>query len=182
MTVSSEISAIRTNISDSYTAVAAKGGTIPSNQSLDNLSTAIESIEPSLQDIIVRQNGTYEAESGYDGLGEVDVGVGQVGETYSAVNKTGNAISQFDKVWLTYKEVQPSQSVYNQSIYNYEQSIAFVSNAQETGILYKQSNNNGNLFNLLNFTVESLSGLALFNTQYTLPIRKRSLHDSICLH
>lgn len=142
---------------------------LASDDGLDGYSEVTVNVQtaPTLQSKIARQNGTVTADDGYDGLSSVDVGVGQIGQSYSCANKTGNAIAQYDKVWLTYREVQPSQSVYAQPIYDYENTIAFVANNQQTGLLYKQSNNNGNLFNLLDFTVDSLSSLALFNNQYS---------------
>ena len=53
---------------------------------------------------IIRQNGTYVADGNYDAIGSVDVGVGQVGQTYSSINKTGGALLDGDKVWLNYRE------------------------------------------------------------------------------
>lgn len=150
--------------------ITANGTYSAATDGLDGYSEVTANVQsaPTLQSKIARQNGMVTADQGYDGLSSVDVGVGQIGNTYSCANKTGNAIAQYDKVWLTYREVQPSQSVYAQPIYNYEDTIAFVANNQQTGLLYRQSNNNGNLFNLLNFTVEDLSSLALFNAQYAI--------------
>lgn len=149
--------------------ITANGTYSAATDGLDGYSEVTANVQsaPTLQSKIARQNGTVTADQGYDGLSSVDVGVGQIGDTYSCANKTGNAIAQYDKVWLTYREVQPSQSVYAQPIYDYQETLAFVANNQQTGLLYRQSDNNGNLFNLLNFTVEDLSSLALFNTQYT---------------
>lgn len=44
MTIASEITKLQTNLSDSYTAVNNKGGTIPASQNFDNLPTAIGTI------------------------------------------------------------------------------------------------------------------------------------------
>lgn len=44
MSISSEISKLNTNLSNAYTAVSNKGGTLPASQNFDNLSTAIDSI------------------------------------------------------------------------------------------------------------------------------------------
>ena len=55
------------------------------------------------EDILINENGIYTFSQGYTGLGTVDVGVGQVGVGYQALNLTGNDISQNDKVWLNYR-------------------------------------------------------------------------------
>lgn len=79
MSIQSEISRITTNIAESYTAVSAKGGTLPEVQNSDNLATAIESIsggsEPVIQALSVTANGTYTAPSGVDGYSPVVVNV-----------------------------------------------------------------------------------------------------------
>lgn len=51
------------------------------------------------QDLTVTQNGIYEAEEGYTGLGEVTVNVAG-GDTVNAKNMTGSNIASGDKVWL----------------------------------------------------------------------------------
>lgn len=44
MTIASEIQTLQTNLSNSYSAVSAKGGSLPTTQSFNNLATAISSI------------------------------------------------------------------------------------------------------------------------------------------
>jgi len=44
MTIASEITKLQTNLTNSYTAVDGKGGTLPQVQNFDNLATAISSI------------------------------------------------------------------------------------------------------------------------------------------
>lgn len=44
MTISSELTKLNTNLTNSYTAVSGKGGTIPQTQNFDNLADAISSI------------------------------------------------------------------------------------------------------------------------------------------
>ena len=51
------------------------------------------------QDITVTENGTYEAEEGYTGLGEVTVNVPSADEV-TATNLTGSPVAVGDKVWL----------------------------------------------------------------------------------
>lgn len=59
---------------------------------------------PNLQSKIARQNAVVTADTGYDGLSSVDVGVGQIGEAYSCANKSGGSYAINDKVWLNYKQ------------------------------------------------------------------------------
>lgn len=104
MTVSTELQRMKTAIDNAYSAAEAKGATIPEIESSENLATTISSITPNLQDKIIRQNGTYTADSGYDGLNEVDVGIGQNGDTYTDVpNLSGISYAANDKVWLNYR-------------------------------------------------------------------------------
>lgn len=44
MTIASEVTKLNTNLTNSYTAVSGKGGTLPLAQNFDNLATAISSI------------------------------------------------------------------------------------------------------------------------------------------
>lgn len=44
MTIASEITKLNTNLTNSYTAVSGKGGTLPQAQNFDNLATAVSSI------------------------------------------------------------------------------------------------------------------------------------------
>ena len=44
MTIASELTKLNTNLTNSYTAVSGKGGTLPQAQNFDNLATAISSI------------------------------------------------------------------------------------------------------------------------------------------
>lgn len=44
MTIASELTKLNTNLTNSYTAVSGKGGTLPASQNFDNLATAISSI------------------------------------------------------------------------------------------------------------------------------------------
>lgn len=45
MSVDSEITKLQTNLTNSYTAVSNKAGTLPQHKNFDNLSTAISTIE-----------------------------------------------------------------------------------------------------------------------------------------
>ena len=72
MTIASEITKLNTNLTNSYTTVSNKGGTLPDSQNFDNLATAINSIPSStgsdtfeaqllMENII--NSGTLEVES-----------------------------------------------------------------------------------------------------------------------
>lgn len=63
MTIASELTKLQNNLSDSYTAVSNKGGTIPQNQCFDNLPTAINSITTGIipsGTINITTNNTYD--------------------------------------------------------------------------------------------------------------------------
>ena len=72
MTIASEIQRIQTNIANAYDALEAKGATMPATENTDNLVTTIDTIS------------------------------GGGGETVTATNNTGSAISTGDKVWVEY--------------------------------------------------------------------------------
>lgn len=86
---------------------------LASDDGLDGYSEVtvnVPATAPVLQNKIARQNGTVTADSGYDGLGEVDVGVGQIGTAYSCANKSGGSYATNDKVWLNYKQTTPQRT------------------------------------------------------------------------
>lgn len=81
MSVASEIETLQTNLSNCYTAVENKGGTIPATQSFNNLSTAINSIsggssQPVIEALTVTpstQKQTIYPQVGTDGFNPVTV-------------------------------------------------------------------------------------------------------------
>lgn len=77
--IADAITAAQGRVADCYTAISAKGGTLPVTQNLANMPTAIGSIPTGStinnQDITITQNGTYTADEGYTGLGTVTVNV-----------------------------------------------------------------------------------------------------------
>ena len=80
MTIASEITKLNTNLTNAYTAVDGKGGTLPQAQNFDNLATAISSIPsggtPTLITKSITVNGTYNASSdNADGYSSVTVNV-----------------------------------------------------------------------------------------------------------
>lgn len=80
MTIASELTKLNTNLTNSYTAVSGKGGTLPSAQNMDNLATAISSIPSGTTPVITSLNvtpttsaQTITAPSGTDGYSPVNV-------------------------------------------------------------------------------------------------------------
>lgn len=80
MSIASEITRIQGNVSDSYTAVSNKGGTLPATQNSDNLATAIASIPTASAPVINSLNvtpstsaQTITATGGVDGYSPVNV-------------------------------------------------------------------------------------------------------------
>lgn len=93
MSIQSEITRIADNIASAFSAIRNKGVTVPSGSNSDDLATLIGQIptgsSPSLQNKTKTysptessQSETVTADSGYDGLGQVDITVGAVSSTY----------------------------------------------------------------------------------------------------
>ena len=60
MSITTEIETLKTNLTNAYTSISTKGGTIPTNKNTENLETAINSIssyENSLRDMISNRKG-----------------------------------------------------------------------------------------------------------------------------
>ena len=79
MTIASELTKLNTNLTNSYTAVNGKGGTLPSARNFDNLATAISSIPSGTTPVISslsitpsKSNQTYNSSS-VDGYKPVTV-------------------------------------------------------------------------------------------------------------
>ena len=91
MTIASEITKLNTNLTNAYTAVSNKGGTLPATQNLTNLATAISSIPsggsaPILITKNITQNGTYNASSdNADGYSSVTVNVSGGGSSSAPI-------------------------------------------------------------------------------------------------
>lgn len=83
MTISSEITRIKTNIESAYVRLNEKGATIPEEKTSANLATCITSIPSggtvNNQDKTIVENGTYTADEGYSGLGTITVNVASSG-------------------------------------------------------------------------------------------------------
>lgn len=80
MSIASELTKLETDITNAYSTINTKGGTIPSNKNTDNLSAAINSIpsggSATLITKTITENGTYKAsDDDADGYSEVTVNV-----------------------------------------------------------------------------------------------------------
>lgn len=81
MSVTSQITDLENNVKSAYSAIRNKGGTIPANKNLSNLSAAIAAIPTeggvsiNNQDLTITENGEYEADLDHTGLGLVTVNV-----------------------------------------------------------------------------------------------------------
>ena len=80
------------------------------------------------QDITVTENGTYEAEEGYTGLGEVTVNVPSMGQTITAKNTLNSSVSLNEKVWIEPPHLETNFTLLGGSINN---RILTVSNWKE---------------------------------------------------
>ncbi len=90
------------------------------------------------QDIIITENGVYNAGEGYTGLGivTVDVESSGGGEIIEVLNKTGAVINQGDKVWLS-ENTQVAGSSYRIST---STTISSSSDLRTTGVLSRSGN------------------------------------------
>lgn len=80
MSIASELTKLETDITNAYSAVQTKGGTIPADKNTNNLATAISSIpsggSATLITKTITENGTYNAsDDDADGYSEVTVNV-----------------------------------------------------------------------------------------------------------
>lgn len=130
-------------------------------------------VKPVLEDKIIRQNGTYTPTAGYDGMGSVDVGIGQVGSTILAENKTGANIEKDSKLWLNYRQVGIENSLLNQTVYTNGGSkfYNFFVNDSESTLYYNTSSSASVKVDLTTLTklnsgvITNLSVSSAYNTK-----------------
>ena len=112
MTIASAITAAQGRVAAAYTAIENKGGTLPATQNTANLPTAIATIP-----------------------------TGGGGDTVTATNNTGSAISDGDKVWINKSGNDYSLIPYSSNVDNFEVNGSVNIN-YETGVVNNFSSNN----------------------------------------
>lgn len=116
MSIASELTNLRTNISNAYDAINTKGGTIPSNKNTDNLSAAINSIpsggSATLITKTITENGTYDAtDDNADGYSEVNVNVVPSSEYIVTLENLHDSSTDFQNTYI---------NAYNGALMNYD--------------------------------------------------------------
>lgn len=81
MTIASEITRIQNNIAGAYTALSAKGATLPTNQNSANLATTVASVPAGGGDTVTATNN-----SSYDRVNGEKVWLSKSGDNYSIIN------------------------------------------------------------------------------------------------
>jgi len=108
MSIASELTKLETDITNAYSAVQTKGGTIPSNKNTDNLSAAINSIpsggSATLITKTITENGTYKAsDDDADGYSSVNVNL----------KFTAQGRAYFPNVVMSNEAIEIGQSAYH---------------------------------------------------------------------
>ena len=122
MTIASEITKLNTNLTNAYTAVDGKGGTLPQAQNFDNLATAISSIpsgsSPTLITKSITVNGTYNASSdNADGYSSVTVNVSGGGGGIGITREVKNGVYQMPTTSFTFSLPNDATDVGNNGLY-----------------------------------------------------------------
>lgn len=81
MTIASEITRIQNNIADTYTALSAKGATMPATQNSANLAATVESVSTGASEIVTATNN-----SSYGRIVSEKVWLNKSGNSYSIIN------------------------------------------------------------------------------------------------
>ena len=81
MTIASEITRIQNNIAGAYTALSAKGATLPETQNSANLATTVASVPEGSGETVTATNS-----SSYDRVSGEKVWLNKSGDTYSIIN------------------------------------------------------------------------------------------------
>lgn len=90
MTIASEITRIQNNIVGAYTALSAKGATMPATQNSANLATTVNSISSGGGDTVTATNN-----SSYDRMTGEKVWLNKSGSSYSIINYASADINSF---------------------------------------------------------------------------------------
>lgn len=109
---------------------------LASDDGLDGYSEVTVNVQtaPQLENKAITANGVYRASYPYDGIGEADVLVPQMGSTVIAENLSGGALNQYDKVWVNYKDATQGSSA--NCNYGSNGQLAFATADLETFIVY----------------------------------------------
>ena len=89
MSVASELERLRTNITNTYTALRGKGATIPTNQNADNLASTVNTLD-----------------------------INDSANVINAVNHTGTTLTKGTKVWISLRNPN-TQAIDGYYIVNY---------------------------------------------------------------
>lgn len=144
-------------------AIISKGQSVSSSDTFRSYASKIENIttESALESKIIRQNGYYYPNGGYDGFSDVDVGIGQIGETYEAENTTNNIYQVNDKVWLNYRQMLIQNSSLNNSLAAGNNAgwdtLGFICDNTSSNLYYNDLNGTGQHYDLIN-NIKSAEG------------------------
>ena len=119
-------------------------------------------ITPDLESKIIRQNGQYYPITGFNGFSEVDVGIGQIGETYEAENTTNNTYQVNDKVWLNYRQMLIENSYTDNNVEGHSwsgNSIGFICDRTTSNLYYNAYSGDtprGRKYDLINNEISNI--------------------------
>lgn len=106
MSIATNLEKLETDITNAYSAINTKGGTIPSNKNTDNLSAAINSIpsggSATLITKTITENGTYDAtDDNADGYSEVTVNVVPSSEYIVTLENLHDSSTDFQNTYIS---------------------------------------------------------------------------------
>lgn len=107
------------------------------------------------QDKTVTTNGTYTADSGYTGLGEVTVAVNATGATEVAINRTGAAINAGDKVWVNQQGIENKLITFDNEVYNIASSDMY--NIASLGRYFTPATNNSKYLSISDTSISNFT-------------------------
>lgn len=112
MSIASELTKLETDITNAYSTINTKGGTIPSNKNTNNLATAINSIpsggSATLMTKTITENGTYNAsDDDADGYSEVTVNVVPSSEYIVTLENLHDRSTDFQNTYINSANGEP---------------------------------------------------------------------------
>lgn len=141
MSVESEIERIKNNISNAYSKIAEKGGTLPEIQKSSNLANAIDSISltMNLQEKTVTPSEQVQevtADKGYDALSKVTVEASSSGGKLKISYGLTPPINT-QNLWVKYGGIEPiNSSIVNYRPIKYKDTEENVIKIRESGLQY----------------------------------------------